>query len=111
MELLETSVAERDGLDDAVAGRDFVFHLAANALVPRSAEDPDHDFRVNVVGTHNVIEAVRATGVGRLVFTSSAAVYGEPGDRPTREDDPLEPKSPYAGSKLAARFHTVTNAS
>jgi nucleoside-diphosphate-sugar epimerase len=78
IEFVEKSVVERDGLDDIVAGRDYVFHLAANALVPRSVEDPDHDFDVNVVGTRNVMESVRRTGAGRLVFTSSAAVYGSP---------------------------------
>jgi UDP-glucose 4-epimerase len=100
----EMTILERDGLHDVVDGCDFVFHLAANALVPRSASDPDYDFDVNVVGTRNVMEAVRATGAGRMIFTSSAAVYGEPKDRPTREGDPLEPQSPYGGSKLAGEF-------
>jgi len=98
------TVLERDELDRMVAGCHFVFHLAANALVPRSASDPDYDFEVNVVGTRNVMEAARAGGVECIVFTSSAAVYGEPADRPTREEDPLEPQSPYGGSKLAAEF-------
>jgi len=104
IEFVEKSVVERDGLDDIVAGRDYVFHLAANALVPRSVEDPDHDFDVNVVGTRNVMESVRRTGAGRLVFTSSAAVYGEPRNGPMDEDHRLAPKSPYGGSKLAGEF-------
>lgn len=100
----EMSILAREGLNDVVDGCDHVFHLAANALVPRSASDPDYDFDVNVVGTRNVMEAVRATGAGPVILTSSAAVYGEPKDRPTREEDPLEPQSPYGGSKLAAEF-------
>jgi UDP-glucose 4-epimerase len=104
IEFHRLSVAERDGLDDVVAGCRHVFHLAANALVPRSAADPDHDFAVNVIGTRNVMEAVRAAGAGPLVFTSSAAVYGEPQRAPMSEDHPFVPKSPYGGSKLAAEF-------
>ena len=104
IEFFETTIVERNGLDDIVNGCDYVFHLAANALVPRSAEDPAYDFDVNVVGTRNVVEAARATGAGRVVFTSSAAVYGEPKDRPTEEGDPLEPKSPYGGTKIAGEY-------
>ena len=68
------------------------------------SEDPAYDFDANVVGTRNVIEAVRRTGAGPLVFTSSAAVYGEPIRAPMPEDHPLHPKSPYGGTKLAAEF-------
>jgi UDP-glucose 4-epimerase len=104
IEFLERSVLDREALEEAVEGCAYVFHLAANALVPRSAEDPDYDFAVNVLGTRNVMEALRRTGGGTLVFTSSAAVYGEPLAEPMDEEHPLQPKSPYGGSKLAAEF-------
>jgi len=104
IEFFEQSVVNRQDLDDVVAGCDYVFHLAANALVPRSAENPDYDFEVNVIGTRNVMESLRRTGAGRILFTSSAAVYGEPRAGAMTEDHPLLPQSPYGGSKLAAEF-------
>ena len=104
IEFFENSIVERNGLDQIVEGTDFVFHLGANASVPRSSSDPDYDFTANVVGTRNVMEAFRASGRGRLTFTSSAAVYGEPLREPMDEDHPLTPKSPYGGSKICAEF-------
>ena len=100
----ERSFVDPDGLEEIVAGCDYVFHLGANASVPRSAEDPAYDFDTNLVGTRNIMEAVRRTGAGPLVFTSSAAVYGEPIQAPMPETHPLFPKSPYGGTKLAAEF-------
>ena len=98
------SIVQPVGLDDLVGGCDYVFHLGANASVPRSAEKPDYDFAANVIGTHHVMESFRRTGAGRLIFTSSAAVYGEPREEPMPETHPLVPKSPYGGSKLASEF-------
>ncbi len=104
--LVKGSVADAAALASAVDGADFVFHLAANASVPRSAERPDLDFEANVAGTHRVIEAIRRLPAPRprLVFTSSAAVYGEPIREPMDESHPFAPKSPYGGGKLAAEF-------
>jgi UDP-glucose 4-epimerase len=104
IEFVRRSVAGAESLDELIAGADFVFHLAANASVPRSSEHPDRDFESNVIGTHRVMEAARRTGAGRMVFTSSAAVYGEPIREPMDESHPFMPRSPYGGSKLAAEF-------
>lgn len=98
------SVAEEAGLDDLFTGADVIFHLAANASVPRSVEHPAKDFEANVLGTYRVLEAARRTRAKRLVFTSSAAVYGDPVREPMDESHPFLPKSPYGGSKLAAEF-------
>jgi UDP-glucose 4-epimerase len=98
------SIVQPDGLDEIVSGCEYVFHLGANASVPRSADKPEYDFAANVIGTHNVMEAFRRAGAGRLIFTSSAAVYGEPIQEPMDEDHPLIPKSPYGGSKLSGEF-------
>jgi UDP-glucose 4-epimerase len=81
---------------------DFVIHLAAQTAVPRSVAEPDHDCRVNVLGTVNVMEAARKTGVRRVIFASSAAVYGDVATVPISEDACLGPTSFYGLSKLTA---------
>ncbi len=108
IDFIHRSVADPGGLDDVVGGCDFVFHLGANASVPRSVERPDVDFESNVVGTHRILESIRRTGAGPLIFTSSAAVYGEPRTPAMDEDHPRTPISPYAGTKLAGE-HLVAS--
>jgi UDP-glucose 4-epimerase len=86
---------------------ELVFHLAAQADVGTSVEQPAFDADVNVIGTVRVLEAARAAGA-RVVFTSSGgAIYGEC-ERPAREDDDLEPLSPYGASKLAGEEYLGT---
>ncbi|MGE5482431.1 MAG: NAD-dependent epimerase/dehydratase family protein [Bacteroidota bacterium] len=81
---------------------DFVFHLAAQASVGRSTQDPAKDLEVNVAGTLNVAVACANAHAKRLVFSSSAAVYGNPVALPISESHPTEPLSPYGLSKLTA---------
>ncbi len=100
----QASITDRDAVSAAIQGCDFVFHLAANALVPRSSADPEYDFRANAVGTFEVLEAFHQAGAGRLIFTSSAAVYGEPQQPKMGEGHPLAPKSPYASTKITGEF-------
>ena len=84
-----------------------VFHLAAQADVGTSVERPAFDADVNVIGTVQVLEAARVTGA-RVVFTSSGgAIYGEC-EWPAREDDALQPLSPYGASKLAGEEYLAT---
>ncbi|MBD5606506.1 MAG: GDP-mannose 4,6-dehydratase [Candidatus Eremiobacteraeota bacterium] len=90
----------------AAARADVVFHLAAQAFVPRSNEDPLGTFDTNVMGTARLVEALRAAHPGapaRLVFVSSGEVYGAhpASDLPLREDAFTAPSNPYAASKLA----------
>jgi UDP-glucose 4-epimerase len=80
---------------------DAVLHLAAQISVPDSVEDPIFDMEQNIRGSLMVFEAARRTGTKRVVFSSSAAVYGDTPIPPIREDAPLEPTSPYGLSKLA----------
>ncbi len=79
---------------------DVVMHFAAATLVGESVERPLDYFATNVVGGHNLLAAMEAAGVGRLVFSSTAAVYGEPDVIPIREDAPTLPINPYGRSKL-----------
>lgn len=92
------------GLAEAieVARPDVVFHLAAQVSVPASITDPEFDWRVNVEGTRAVAEAAVAAGARRMLFASSAAVYGEPAELPLTEESPTSPAVPYGHSKLAA---------
>ena len=80
---------------------DAVVHLAAEALVGKSVTEPAKFFQVNVAGGLNLLDAMRAVRVRRLVFSSTAAVYGEPEAIPIREDAPLRPVNAYGASKLA----------
>jgi UDP-glucose 4-epimerase len=87
----------------AQAPVDAVFHLANAALVPPSIEGPIRDLQGNVVTTLAALEGLRRARSGAvMVFVSSAAVYGDSQYHPMDEDHPLEPKSPYGVSKLAA---------
>jgi len=76
-----------------------VLHCAARSLVGESVADPAAYYRDNVGAGMALLEAMRATGVRRLVFSSSAAVYGEPADSPVTEDAPFHPISPYGETK------------
>ena len=81
---------------------DGVCHLAAQTIVGSSLEHPDVDARVNVLGTLQVLEGCRSTGVDRIIFASSAAVYGDTALLPVPEDAPKQPASFYGLSKLTA---------
>ena len=89
-------------LRDAVAGCDVVFHLAASVGNARSIEHPIEDAEINVLGTLRVLEAARRHGVRKIVFSSSAGIFGELKIVPIREDHPAEPDTPYGASKLGA---------
>jgi len=86
----------------AAKGMDAIFHLAASVGIPRSVDDPMRDAEVNLTGTLRVLEAARAHGIRRVVFSSSAGIYGEPETMPIVECHPVNPDSPYGVSKLAA---------
>jgi UDP-glucose 4-epimerase len=82
-------------------GFDGVLHFAALSLVGESVREPELYYRNNVCGTLNLLEAMRESGAETLVFSSTAAVYGEPEDVPIRETAPALPANPYGSSKLA----------
>jgi UDP-glucose 4-epimerase len=82
-------------------GFDAVLHFAALALVGESVSHPERYYRTNVGGTLNLLEAMTAAGVSRLVFSSTCAVYGQPEEVPIPETAPPQPTNPYGASKLA----------
>ena len=95
-------VTDRHAVAAAMSGCDVVFHLAASVGNTRSIDDPVRDSQVNVIGMINVLESARESGIGRVVFSSSAGIFGELKTLPIREDHPQDPDSPYGVSKLAA---------
>ena len=102
VKFIEGDIRDDDALAAAISGADAVFHLAASVGNKRSIDLPLDDADVNMLGTLRVLEAVRTRGIRRLVFSSSAGVFGELRTLPIREDHPLEPDSPYGASKLGA---------
>jgi UDP-glucose 4-epimerase len=89
-------------LDNAVSGKDFIFHLAANPDVKLGSEDTHVHLEQNVLATYNLLEAMRKNDVRQMAFTSTSTVYGEAAQVPTPEDyGPLLPISLYGASKLS----------
>ncbi|MEW6572247.1 MAG: NAD-dependent epimerase/dehydratase family protein [Bacillota bacterium] len=84
-----------------------IMHLAAQPVAPRSLEDPFFDATVNVLGTLNLLEAARKSGVRRFIYASSAAVYGDPVYLPVDETHPVQPLSPYGVSKYTAEVYVT----
>jgi UDP-glucose 4-epimerase len=80
---------------------DAAIHFAAKSLVGESTQEPALYWRNNVVGTIALLDSLRAYGVDRIVFSSSAATYGNVAEQPIKEDSPARPTSPYGSSKLA----------
>ena len=99
---VEVDVLDAPALNEVVAdGFDGVLHFAALSLVGESVTEPTLYFRTNVAGTINLLDAIRAAGVERLVFSSTAATYGEPEQVPILETAATVPTNPYGASKLA----------
>lgn len=103
-QLIVADLRNAEDVDQALAsgGFDGVLHFAALALVGESVERPELYYRTNVAGTLNLLEAMVAHKVPRLVFSSTCAVYGQPDEVPIPETAPPRPQNAYGASKLAA---------
>jgi UDP-glucose 4-epimerase len=100
--LIQGDVLDMAQLTEAVAGAEFVFHLAANADVRLGFEHPERDLQRNTLATFNVLEAMRVRGIRTIAFSSTGSVYGEASVVPTPEDAPFPVQtSLYGASKLA----------
>ncbi|EKM93973.1 NAD-dependent epimerase/dehydratase family protein [Stutzerimonas degradans] len=106
LELIVGDVADAACVRQALQGCRAVVHLAAVASVQASVDDPLGTHQSNLIGTLNVCEAMRAEGVRRVLFASSAAVYGNNGEgEAIDEDTPKAPLTPYAADKLASEHY------
>ena len=106
VELIEGDVADAALVARAAIGCQAVAHLAAVASVQASVDDPVRTHQSNFVGTLNVCEAMRQAGIKRVLFASSAAVYGNNGEGESiLEDTPKAPLTPYAADKLSSEYY------
>ncbi len=105
LEVLTGCVTEAGRVDESVTGMDAVAHLAAIASVQASVDAPVATHEVNFRGTLNVLESMRTHRVARLVYASSAAVYGNECAPPVPENAVLDPLTPYAADKLAGELY------
>src|SRR2546426_4436411 len=102
IEFVQGDVCDAQAVRDSVRGCDGIVHFAAATHVDRSIIEAGTFVQTDVVGTYVLLEAARKENVDRFVLLSTDEVYGESGPRPSREDSPLRPKSPYAASKAGA---------
>jgi UDP-glucose 4-epimerase len=101
VELLRGDVSDPEACAQACDGVDGIFHEAALVSVPRSVEEPERTWEVNSTGTLRLLEAAHKADVKRFVFASSSAAYGESEELPKVETMPVDPRSPYAASKVS----------
>ena len=97
---IQGSLLNSGDLVKALVGVDAVMHFAGKSLVGESVEKPDLYHQVNVYGTRNLLDEMHKSGVAKLVFSSSAATYGEPEKVPILESAPTKPTNPYGATKL-----------
>jgi len=100
VELVEKDVRYGGAVRDAIRGCSHVIHFAT-VSINKSVADPHESIDINMTGNNNVFAAAADEGVERLVFASTASVYGDPKKLPMHEDDPLDPLTPYCISKRA----------
>jgi len=105
---IKGDISDAKLLKKAVAGQQYVFHLAAIASVPFSIKQPLETHEVNATGTLKVLLAARDAKVKRVIYSSSAAVYGDEPSLPKKETSPLKPLTPYALTKLTGEQYTLT---
>jgi len=105
LQIIQGSVADEAVCQRACAGIDAVFHMAGIASVAASLVDPVSTHATNLTGTVNILKAARDAGVRRVVFSSSASVYGDCERIPIDECEPVDPQSPYASQKAGSELY------
>ncbi|RDH80796.1 MAG: hypothetical protein DIZ80_17385 [endosymbiont of Galathealinum brachiosum] len=99
MEFVEGDIRDADTVKEVMKGITHVVHLAAQVSVVASLEDPEFSAQQNIIGFLNVLDAAKNEGVKKMVYASSAAIYGEPHSLPLTEDVPMKQLSPYGLEK------------
>lgn len=99
--LIIGDIQDKDKLKTALAGIDAIIHMAGLIVVPESVKDPIKYCDVNVLGSVCLLEAMKEVGVKKIVFSSSACVYGTPDKLPIKEDAPIRPDNPYGATKAS----------
>lgn len=107
---IEGDVRDPETCLKASEGCNGVFHEAALVSVADSVERPCDNHEINITGTLNVLEAARVNGVKRVIFASSAAIYGDNPELPKHEEMLPEPQSPYAVAKITGEYYLKTYA-
>jgi len=107
VEFIHGDIREQELVERSCRDIEAIFHLAANIGNVKSLKNPQEDSEINVLGTLNVLEGARKSGVRRIVYSSSAAIFGELITMPIAEDHPQNPDSPYGVSKLAGEKHML----
>jgi nucleoside-diphosphate-sugar epimerase len=100
LQIVEGSIVDRARLGELTRGRDYVFHLAALWLY-ECVHEPRQALEVNVGGTYNVVEAAQEAGVRKVVYSSSASVYGDAIELPMTEEHPFNNRTMYGATKIA----------
>lgn len=108
VKVIRVDIRDMAKVDENMAGVDYVFHLAAVASVPQSIAEPIETNEHNINGTLNILEAARKHNVKKVVFSTSAAVYGDEPTLPKVETMPTLPKSPYAVTKITGEDYCRT---
>ena len=103
IEFIDGDVRYSDAVDKSMKDIDYVFHEAA-VCINRSLVYPKESIDINLNGSHNVFKAALDNDVKKVIFASSASVYGEPQILPMSEDHPLNPITPYCVSKIAREY-------
>lgn len=103
----KASIADEEALGEALQGVDVVMHFAASSIIKYSLDNPFLYIENNVLNGVKLLEGMRETGVKKIIFSSSASVYGEPKTVPVTEDSEKKPLQPYGASKLA--FESILN--
>lgn len=105
LEFVKGDICDASAVKDAIQGVTHCLHLAAQVSVVASLEDPEFSAKQNIVGFVNVLDACRKQGVSRLVYASSAAIYGEPPKLPLDEEVPVKQLSPYGLEKQVNEYY------
>jgi len=108
VQLIVGDIRDFESLNKAINGNDVIFHLAANVGNLRSINNPIFDTQVNVLGTLNILNSARLNNINKIVYSSSAAIFGEPMYQPINENHQFAPDTPYGVSKLAGELQCLS---